>query len=84
MSNAVPENTDAAVVMRDVDKWYDSYHALTSINLTVARGEKIVVCGPSGSGKSTLIRCINQLETIRSGTITVDGIELQRDGKFVV
>ena len=83
MSNAVPENTDAAVVMRDVDKWYDSYHALTSINLTVARGEKIVVCGPSGSGKSTLIRCINQLEAVQKGRIFVDGIELTAGPKSV-
>ena len=76
MTKAAPETADIAVAMRDVDKWYDSYHALNAINLSVARGEKIVVCGPSGSGKSTLIRCINQLETIQSGTITVDGIEL--------
>ncbi|MDF2798108.1 MAG: glnQ [Devosia sp.] len=76
MTKAAPETADIAVAMRDVDKWYDSYHALNAINLSVARGERIVVCGPSGSGKSTLIRCINQLETIQSGTITVDGIEL--------
>ncbi|HWJ86716.1 MAG TPA: amino acid ABC transporter ATP-binding protein [Pelagibacterium sp.] len=65
-----------AVRMVGVEKWYGNYHALRDINLEVARGEKIVVCGPSGSGKSTLIRCINQLETVQGGTITVDGTEL--------
>ncbi|WMT88817.1 amino acid ABC transporter ATP-binding protein [Pelagibacterium sp. 26DY04] len=62
--------------MSGVEKWYGSYHALKAIELSVARGEKIVVCGPSGSGKSTLIRCINQLETVQSGTIVVEGVEL--------
>nr|WP_099867622.1 amino acid ABC transporter ATP-binding protein [Pararhizobium haloflavum] len=72
-----------AVTMKDVDKWYGSFHALKDIDLTVARGEKIVVCGPSGSGKSTLIRCINQLETVEKGTITVEGIELTAGPKNV-
>ncbi len=67
---------EAAVVMEGVDKWYGAFQALKEINLTVAGGERIVVCGPSGSGKSTLIRCINQLETIQKGRIVVDGIEL--------
>jgi ABC-type polar amino acid transport system ATPase subunit len=57
-------------------KWYGDFSALHDINLTVAEGEKVVVCGPSGSGKSTMIRCINQLETHQSGTITVDGVEV--------
>ena len=83
MTDAAPANTDIAVAMSGVEKWYGSYHALKSIDLTVARGEKIVVCGPSGSGKSTLIRCINQLETIQSGAITVDGIELTAGGDNV-
>ena len=74
---------NAAVEMAGVDKWYGSFHALNSIDLTVARGEKIVVCGPSGSGKSTLIRCINQLESVQKGTITVDGIELTAGPKNV-
>jgi len=72
-----------AVRMVGVEKWYAKYHALKNINLEVARGEKIVVCGPSGSGKSTLIRCINQLEAVNGGTITVDGIELTAGPKFV-
>ncbi|SDG18091.1 amino acid ABC transporter ATP-binding protein [Pelagibacterium luteolum] len=74
---------NAAVKMAGVEKWYGEFHALKSIDLTVARGEKIVVCGPSGSGKSTLIRCINQLETVQDGTITVDGIELTAGPKNV-
>ena len=63
---------DPLIVMEAVNKWYGTYHALRDVNLSVGRGEKIVLCGPSGSGKSTLIRCINQLETIKSGSITVD------------
>jgi polar amino acid transport system ATP-binding protein len=62
--------------MESVEKYYGAFHALKDINLTVERGERIVLCGPSGSGKSTLIRCINRLEEIRSGRIVVDGIEL--------
>jgi polar amino acid transport system ATP-binding protein len=72
-----------AVILENVDKYYGSFHALRSINLTVRRGEKIVLCGPSGSGKSTLIRCINQLESVRSGRIIVDGIELTAGPKNV-
>jgi polar amino acid transport system ATP-binding protein len=67
---------DVAVRMEGVDKWYDTFQALKDIDLTVASGERIVICGPSGSGKSTLIRCINQLEVIQKGRIFVDGIEL--------
>jgi ABC-type polar amino acid transport system ATPase subunit len=57
-------------------KWYNDFSALYDINLTVAEGEKVVVCGPSGSGKSTMIRCINQLEAHQKGTIRVDGVEV--------
>ncbi|WP_025090128.1 amino acid ABC transporter ATP-binding protein [Brucella intermedia] len=73
----------AAVLMQGVNKWYGTYHALRNINLTVSRGERIVICGPSGSGKSTLIRCINQLETIQEGRIIVDGHDLTAGGKIV-
>jgi polar amino acid transport system ATP-binding protein len=59
-----------------LDKWYDKFHVLTNIDLTVATGERIVICGPSGSGKSTLIRCINGLERVQKGRIVVDGIDL--------
>ena len=68
------------ITMRGVNKYYQAFHALNDINLTVGRGEKIVICGPSGSGKSTLIRTINQLEAIESGSITVDGVELTAGG----
>ena len=65
--------------MIGVDKWFGTFQVLKNINLTVAQGERIVICGPSGSGKSTLIRCINRLETHQSGRIVVDGIELTED-----
>ncbi|MEO7106683.1 MAG: amino acid ABC transporter ATP-binding protein [Rhodoferax sp.] len=60
-------------------KWFGAFHALDDINLSVAPGERLVICGPSGSGKSTLIRCINRLETHQSGRIAVDGVELTDD-----
>jgi glutamate transport system ATP-binding protein len=69
------------VVLTDVDKYFGDHHALQQINLTVHSGEVVVVLGPSGSGKSTLCRAINRLETIQSGTITVDGKELPEEGK---
>ncbi|RJE85043.1 amino acid ABC transporter ATP-binding protein [Paracoccus onubensis] len=75
--------TDSAIIMRAVNKFYGDFHALVDIDLTVGRGERIVICGPSGSGKSTLIRTINQLEEIRSGTILVDGVELTAGGDNV-
>ncbi len=59
-----------------VAKWYGQFQALRNINLTIAKGERVVVCGPSGSGKSTMIRCINRLEAHQRGRIIVDGIEL--------
>ncbi len=61
------------IVFEDVNKWFGKLHVLRGINLEVARGEVLVVCGPSGSGKSTLIRCINRLEPIQSGRLVVDG-----------
>ncbi|NDP61687.1 amino acid ABC transporter ATP-binding protein [Polaromonas sp.] len=69
--------------MEAVDKWYGKFQVLTGINLNVAPGERIVVCGPSGSGKSTLIRCINRLEVVQKGRIVVDGIDLTAGGKNV-
>ncbi len=68
-----------AVAIQGVNKWYGRFHVLKGIDLKVARGEKIVICGPSGSGKSTLIRCINRLEEHQSGQIIVDGVELTND-----
>nr|WP_274638530.1 amino acid ABC transporter ATP-binding protein [Microbacterium bovistercoris] len=69
------------VVITDVQKHYGDFQALKDIDLTVHRGEVVVVIGPSGSGKSTLCRTINRLETITSGTITIDGAELPKEGK---
>ena len=65
-----------AIRIEGLNKWYGEFHVLTNIDLTVAKGEKIVICGPSGSGKSTLIRCINRLEQHQQGSIVVDGVEL--------
>ena len=64
------------IEMRDVHKWFGSFHALRGVSLSVKQREKVVVCGPSGSGKSTLIRCINRLDAHQQGQITVDGVEL--------
>ena len=75
--------TETAITMRAVNKFYGDFHALVYIVLTVTRGERIVICGPSGSGKSTLIRTINQLESIRSGSIIVDGVDLTAGGENV-
>jgi general L-amino acid transport system ATP-binding protein len=72
-----------AVDMIGVHKWYGEFHVLRDINLTVRRGERIVVCGPSGSGKSTMIRCINRLEEHQQGRIIVDGAELTNDVKRI-
>ena len=63
--------------IKQLNKWYDDYHALRDINLTIKKGERIVICGPSGSGKSTLIRCINQLEKHQSGSLVVFGDEMK-------
>ncbi|RWI89987.1 MAG: amino acid ABC transporter ATP-binding protein [Mesorhizobium sp.] len=68
-----------AVRIEALDKYYGTFHALRKVNLSVERGEKIVICGPSGSGKSTLIRCINRLEEHNGGKITVLGTELNDD-----
>jgi general L-amino acid transport system ATP-binding protein len=66
-----------------VNKWYGDFHVLRDIDLSVARGERIVICGPSGSGKSTLIRCVNRLEEHQQGRLVVDGVELTDDVKAV-
>ena len=77
------EGSEYAVVMRNVHKWFGPFHVLKNLNLNVARGEKIVICGPSGSGKSTLIRCINRLEEHQEGDIIVDGTQLTNDLKNI-
>ncbi|WP_336632441.1 MULTISPECIES: amino acid ABC transporter ATP-binding protein [unclassified Microbacterium] len=80
-SNITVRRGDPLVVVTDVEKHYGDFHALKNIDLTVNRGEVVVVIGPSGSGKSTLCRTINRLETITSGSITIDGKELPKEGK---
>ncbi|AGS24464.1 amino acid ABC transporter ATP-binding protein [Rhizobium etli] len=69
-------NSDKIIEATNVSKWYGAFRALTDVNLTVRKGERIVICGPSGSGKSTLIRCFNRLEAHQQGEITVTGIRL--------
>jgi general L-amino acid transport system ATP-binding protein len=76
-------STDVVIQMTGVHKWFGDFHVLKDINLSVHRGERIVVCGPSGSGKSTMIRCINRLEEHQKGQIVVDGIELSQDVKNI-
>jgi general L-amino acid transport system ATP-binding protein len=71
------------ITIENMHKWYGEFHVLKDINLTVDRGERIVICGPSGSGKSTLIRCINRLEEHQKGRIVVDGTELTNDLKNI-
>jgi len=85
-SNAQPmavSGTDVAVELTGMNKWYGEFHVLRDINLTVMKGERIVIAGPSGSGKSTMIRCINRLEEHQKGRIKVDGIELTNDLKRI-
>ena len=72
-----------AIDLRGMHKWYGDFHVLKDINLTVKRGERIIICGPSGCGKSTLIRCLNRLEEHQQGEIWIDGIELNDDLKHI-
>jgi polar amino acid transport system ATP-binding protein len=76
MDQRAAAGAEPIIRMQGVQKWYGKFQVLTDIDLAVAPGERIVVCGPSGSGKSTLIRCINGLETVQQGGIVVDGIDL--------
>ena len=81
--SSAPLSEQEMIRMEKVHKWYGTFHVLKDINLTVQKGERIVVCGPSGSGKSTAIRCINRLEEFQRGRIVVDGQELSSDVKQV-
>lgn len=77
------QNKEAMVTLRGVNKWYGDFHVLRDIDLTVTKGERIVICGPSGSGKSTLIRCINRLEEHQQGDIIVRETPLTNDVKHI-
>ncbi|KQU66331.1 glutamate ABC transporter ATP-binding protein [Phycicoccus sp. Root563] len=77
----MPDMTEPLVVLKDVNKHFGDLHVLRDINLSIGKGEVVVVIGPSGSGKSTLCRTINRLETIESGSITIDGQALPEEGK---
>jgi len=89
MANELPNKNDEKlesepiVEIIEMHKWFGDFHVLKNINLTVQKGERIIICGPSGSGKSTLIRCINRLEEHQRGRIIVDGIELTNDLKNI-
>ena len=83
MQSKLEVSDEVIVDIKDMHKWYGQFHVLKNINLTVQRGERIVICGPSGSGKSTLIRCINRLEEHQQGKIIVDGTELTSDLKHI-
>jgi general L-amino acid transport system ATP-binding protein len=82
-SPAAAGDDTPAVLMQGVHKWFGEFNVLRDINLTVAKRERIVICGPSGSGKSTMIRCINRLEEHEQGRIVVDGIELTGEMKRI-
>ena len=89
MPNELPNKNDKElqgdpiVEIIEMHKWFGDFHVLKDINLTVQKGERVIICGPSGSGKSTLIRCINRLEEHQKGRIIVDGIELTNDLKNI-
>ncbi|WP_304438860.1 MULTISPECIES: amino acid ABC transporter ATP-binding protein [unclassified Oleiphilus] len=74
---------DNVIEIKDLNKWYGNFHVLKDINLSVKKGERIVICGPSGSGKSTMIRCINRLEEFQRGSLVVNGVEMIEDVKNI-
>jgi len=82
-SISAPVSDQVMIDIQNLHKWYGAFHVLKEINLTVHKGERIVICGPSGSGKSTLIRCINRLEEYQRGRIVVEGEELSNDVKRI-
>ena len=82
-NQAKKQKGEDIIVIKDMNKWYGNFHVLKDINLTVKKGERIVVCGPSGSGKSTMIRCINRLEVFQQGSLVVNDIEMIDDVKNI-
>ena len=75
--------SEIVISLEKVNKWFDDFHVLKDIDLSVIKGQKIVICGPSGSGKSTMIRCINRLEAHQEGKIVVHNTELTNDLKNI-
>jgi general L-amino acid transport system ATP-binding protein len=75
--------SEIVISLEKVNKWFDDFHVLKDIDLSVIKGQKIVICGPSGSGKSTMIRCINRLEAHQGGKIVVHNTELTNDLKNI-
>jgi len=75
--------SEVAIEIVGLNKWFGEFHALRDVNLQVRRGERIVICGPSGGGKSTLLRCINRIEDWQQGRVIVDGTELTDDLKRI-
>ena len=69
----------SAIEIRALSKWFGAFKALDDLDLAVARGERLVICGPSGSGKSTLIRTVNALESFDEGEVVVEGVRLTRE-----
>jgi general L-amino acid transport system ATP-binding protein len=82
-ANLETQQDGPSIQISGLNKWFGAFHVLRDIDLEVAQGERIVVCGPSGSGKSTLIRCINRLEEHQEGKIVVDGVHLTNDLKQI-
>jgi general L-amino acid transport system ATP-binding protein len=83
VKSAINQESEDVIVIKELNKWYGNFHVLKNINLTVKKGERIVVCGPSGSGKSTTIRCINRLEEFQRGSLIVNGVEMIDDVKNI-
>jgi general L-amino acid transport system ATP-binding protein len=83
VAHHLPVDADHIITVEGLNKWFGAFHALHDIQLTVRRGERIVICGPSGSGKSTLIRCLNRLEEHQTGTVIVDGVKLDDSVKHI-
>ena len=81
---AMRVSDETMIEVSGLHKWFGQFHVLKNIDLTVYKGERIVVCGPSGSGKSTLIRCINRLEEHQKGKIVVDGIAQENSARNVL
>lgn len=82
-ANAMSNPEKLMIEIVGLHKWFGDFHVLKDINLSVRKGERIVICGPSGSGKSTLIRCINRLEEHHRGSLWVDGIEMSQNLKNI-